>query len=56
VPGQAAREIVRVAAEHHADIIVLAVTGRNPVDRALNGTTAYQVIRTASCPVLTVRL
>jgi nucleotide-binding universal stress UspA family protein len=54
--GRAAREIVRVAGDQQADVIVLGVTGRSAIDRALNGTTAYQVIRMAPCPVLTVRL
>jgi nucleotide-binding universal stress UspA family protein len=54
--GDAAREIVRVAGDRQADVIVLGVTGRSAIDRALNGTTAYQVIRMAPCPVLTVRL
>jgi nucleotide-binding universal stress UspA family protein len=54
--GDAARGIVHLASEEQAEIIVLGVTGRSALDRALNGTTAYQVIRMAPCPVLTVRL
>ena len=42
-------------AEGHADLIVKGVHGRNVVDLALFGSTTNQVVRGASCPVLTVR-
>jgi nucleotide-binding universal stress UspA family protein len=38
-----------------ADLIVLGVHGRNPVDMALFGSTTNQIVRHATCPVLTVR-
>ena len=38
-----------------ADLIVMGVHGRNVVDLALFGSTTNQVVRSASCPVLTVR-
>lgn len=53
--GKAYREILGVAAEDSADLIVMGVHGRNPVDIALFGSTTNQVVRTATCPVLTVR-
>jgi nucleotide-binding universal stress UspA family protein len=56
VPGRPSREITRIAGEQQADVIVLGVAGRSAIDCALNGTTAYDVIRRAPCPVLTVRL
>jgi nucleotide-binding universal stress UspA family protein len=53
--GKAHVEILRVAAEEQADLIVLGVHGRNPVDMALFGSTTNQVVRRATCPVLTIR-
>lgn len=53
--GKAYREIVSVANEHGADLIVLGVRGRNPVDLMLFGSTTNHVVRTSDCPVLTVR-
>ena len=38
-----------------ADLIVMGVHGRNAVDMTLFGSTTNQVVRRASCPVLTVR-
>jgi nucleotide-binding universal stress UspA family protein len=52
--GKAHREVL-AAAEGHADLIVMGVHGRNVVDLALFGSTTNQVVRRASCPVLTVR-
>jgi nucleotide-binding universal stress UspA family protein len=51
--GKAHREVL-AAAEGHADLIVMGVHGRNVVDLALFGSTTNQVVRGASCPVLTV--
>ena len=48
-------EILRCAAEEHADLIVLGVHGRNPFDVLLFGSTTNQVVRRATCPVLTIR-
>jgi nucleotide-binding universal stress UspA family protein len=52
--GKAHRQVL-AAAEGHADLIVMGVHGRNVVDLALFGSTTNQVVRSASCPVLTVR-
>jgi hypothetical protein len=52
----AAIEIVRYADEHEIDLIVLGTHGRTGVSRALIGSVAERVVRTASCPVLTVPL
>jgi nucleotide-binding universal stress UspA family protein len=49
------REIVALAAEEQADLIVIGTHGRGGVDRALLGSVADRVIRLASCPVLSVR-
>ena len=53
--GKAYREILGVAAEERADLIVMGVHGRNPLDLMLFGSTTNQVVRRATCPVLTVR-
>jgi nucleotide-binding universal stress UspA family protein len=52
--GQAHKEILRVAAERKADLIVLGVHGRNAFDRLVFGSTTEHVIRRAMCPVLAV--
>jgi nucleotide-binding universal stress UspA family protein len=49
------QEILRVANEGHADLIVVGVQGRSAVDLMFFGSTTQQVIRQASCPVLTLR-
>jgi nucleotide-binding universal stress UspA family protein len=48
-------EILRVAEEQRADLIVIGVRGRNPIDIALLGSTTNHVVRSATCPVLTLR-
>lgn len=53
--GKAYAEILRVAREEAADLIVMGVHGRNAIDMMLFGSTANQVVRQAACPVLTLR-
>jgi nucleotide-binding universal stress UspA family protein len=53
--GKPYREIVRVATDTGADLIVMGVHGRGAIDRWLFGSTANHVIRQARCPVLTLR-
>jgi nucleotide-binding universal stress UspA family protein len=48
-------EILRVAAESAADLIVLGVHGRRLLDVAMFGSTTNQVVRRAACPVVTLR-
>ena len=48
-------EILRVAAEDKADLIVLGVHGRRAIDLLLLGSTTNQLVRHATCPVLTLR-
>ena len=55
VEGRAHRAIVAEATAHQADLIVMGTHGHGVVDRFLYGSTALQVVRTAPCPVLTVR-
>jgi len=53
--GRSYVEILRLATEEHADLIVLGVHGRNALDMAVFGSTTNQVVRQAACPVLTLR-
>jgi nucleotide-binding universal stress UspA family protein len=55
VHGKPYVEILRVAALDGADLIVMGVHGRNVLDMALFGSTTNQVVRQATCPVLTFR-
>ncbi|HSC28037.1 MAG TPA: universal stress protein [Vicinamibacterales bacterium] len=55
VTGSPHREIVRVAGEKSAELIVMGVHGRGALDLTLFGSTASYVVRHAACPVLTVR-
>jgi nucleotide-binding universal stress UspA family protein len=52
--GDPATEIARYAREHDVDLIVVGTHGRTGMSRALLGSVAERVIRTASCPVLAV--
>jgi len=48
-------QIVNVASEERADMIVIGTHGRTGLNRVLLGSVAERVIRLAPCPVLTVR-
>ncbi len=48
-------EIVRIARERRAGLIVMATHGRGFLGHALFGSTTERVLRRAPCPVLTVR-
>jgi nucleotide-binding universal stress UspA family protein len=50
-----ADEIVRYAREQGIDLIVLGTHGRRGVEHLLLGSVAERVVRTAGCPVLTVK-
>ena len=54
-PGAAAAEIVRYAQETNSDLIVMGTHGRGFVGHMVMGSVAEKVVRTAPCPVLTVR-
>ena len=53
--GYAAEEIIQVAEEEKADLIVMGTHGRKGIDRILFGSVAEKVVKTAKCPVLTIR-
>jgi nucleotide-binding universal stress UspA family protein len=55
VEGEPASEIVSLAAEVGADLIVLGTHGRKGLARLFLGSVAEQVLRLAPCPVLTVK-
>jgi universal stress protein A len=53
--GAPAEEIVRFADERSADLIVMGTHGWTGLKHLVLGSTAENVVRTANCPVLTVR-
>ena len=53
--GSPARELLRVATERDADLIVMGVHGQRMFDTSLFGSTTHKIVRTAPCPVATVR-
>jgi nucleotide-binding universal stress UspA family protein len=53
--GAPAQEIVRVAAEHGADQIVMGTRGMNPLAGLLLGSVAQRVVHLAETPVLLVK-
>ena len=53
--GTAHVEIVRLAEEKKADLIVMATHGRGFISHAILGSTAERVLRRSPCPVLVVR-
>lgn len=52
--GDAWRSVISAAEEVGADLIVMGTHGRRGLPRALLGSVAEKVVRTAHCPVLTV--
>lgn len=54
--GPAYLAITDAAKRHGADLIVVATHGRTGVLHLLLGSVAERVVRTATCPVLTVRV
>lgn len=54
--GEPWKTILDVAAETNAEMIVMGTHGRRGLPRALLGSVAEKVVRTADCPVLTVRV
>lgn len=53
--GRAFVEIVTAAREETVDLIVIGTHGRTGLAHMLIGSTAERVVRTAPCPVLTVK-
>jgi len=54
--GHAAMTIVDAAAEHDADLIVMASHGRTGLERIMLGSVTARVVRRAECPVCVLRV
>jgi nucleotide-binding universal stress UspA family protein len=48
-------EIIKVAKEKEADLIVMATHGRSGLSHILFGSVAEKVVRKSTCPVLSIR-
>jgi nucleotide-binding universal stress UspA family protein len=55
VEGDPSAVILQVAQEHNCNLILMGSHGRTGLGRLLMGSVAEQVVRKASCPVLTVK-
>jgi len=55
IEGRAGRDIVKFAASHGADLIVIATHGLTGIEHLLLGSVTEKVVRMAPCPVLTVK-
>jgi nucleotide-binding universal stress UspA family protein len=55
VPGRAHREVLRIAVEESADLIVMGSRRHGLLAWTSVGSTLHHVVREASCPVLTVK-
>ena len=53
--GRPSADIVRYADEHDIDMIVIGTHGQGAIKEMLLGSVAERVVRSAHCPVLTVR-
>jgi nucleotide-binding universal stress UspA family protein len=53
--GHPAEEIIRLAGDARADLIVIGTHGRSGFGRVLMGSVAEAVMRKAACPVVTVK-
>jgi nucleotide-binding universal stress UspA family protein len=55
VVGSPYRTIIDTAESEQVDLIVMATAGRSGFSRLIMGSIAERVVRTATCPVLTIR-
>ena len=55
VAGPPYLQIVRYARDHRVDLIVMGTQGLVGLDRLIMGSTAERVVRTAPCPVVSIR-
>jgi universal stress protein A len=53
--GKPSSEILQLARDESADLIIIATHGHTGVEHVLFGSTAERVIRKAPCPVLSIR-
>lgn len=54
--GKTYEQIIRVTLEAQTELLVMAVRGRNALDRAVFGSTTHRVIQLGPCPVLVVHV
>ena len=54
--GRPSQQIIRLADEEEADLIVIGTHGHNRLHRLVFGSVTEKVVRSAPCPVLTVGL
>lgn len=54
IEGRAHRQIMKLAADEQADLIVMGIEGRGAVDLMVFGSNTQAVIRDAGCPVLAI--
>ena len=52
--GSPAEKIVAFVEKEQIDMIIMGVHGRTGLDRMIFGSVANKVVKSASCPVLTV--
>jgi len=52
--GRAYKEIIQLASERDADLVIMAVRGRNALDLAVFGSTIYRMFQLGTCPVLAI--
>ncbi|WP_027192422.1 universal stress protein [Fundidesulfovibrio putealis] len=53
--GYPAEEILNMAEDENADLIIMGTHGRTGIDRILFGSVAEKVVKSSTCPVLTIR-
>ncbi len=54
--GKAYQQIIQLALESQADLLVMGVRGRNALDLEVFGSTTYRVVQLGPCPVLVVHI
>ena len=52
--GSPAEKILALAKKEKIDLIIMGAHGRTGLDRVIFGSVADKVVKSASCPVLTV--
>lgn len=53
--GYPAEEILNIAEDEDADLIIMGTHGRTGIDRILFGSVAEKIVKSSKCPVLTIR-
>ena len=52
---EVADELVEIAHDHHAELIVIGLRRRSPVGKLILGSSAQRILLDACCPVLAVK-